>query len=207
MPRAFSHELLPAALGGCEAHPCLEKGRWRHREVQPPARGHWLKQGPYGHRFLAITPWHPQAGFSRPGRAPAPPPASLLCQRAAEERDGDLARPLVLPVGSARGRDGLWPASVSSSVKWGCVIAGPFWLWSLLWFRGEGRGGETGGGRSKGLNRRTHSRYSLSPRALSGRLRLGLAEQSVLAALAQAVSLTPPGQGEPQWLAPCCLSS
>lgn len=161
MPRAFSHELLPAALGGCEPHSRLEKGRWR----QPPARGHWLKQGPYGHRFLAITPWHPWAGCSRSGRAPAPPPPSLLCQRAAEERHGHLARPLVLPVGAACGRDDLWLASVSSSVKWGCVIAGPFRLWRLLWFRGEGRGRETGGGRSKGLNRCTHPRYPLSPQS------------------------------------------
>ena len=148
-------------------------------------------------QVLGHHTWHPGAGCSRPGRALH----HLRFVRGQLRRETDLARSLVLPAGTARDSDTSWPASVSSSVKWGCVIMGPFQLWRLLWFRGEGRGGETGGGRSKGLNRPIPITRS-PPRALSGRLRLGLAEQSVLAALAQAVSLTPPSQGEPWWPAP-----
>uniref|UniRef100_A0A1D5RKL9 DNA ligase n=1 Tax=Macaca mulatta TaxID=9544 RepID=A0A1D5RKL9_MACMU len=51
-----------------------------------------------------------------------------------------------------------------------------------------------------------HSEARFIARSLSGRLRLGLAGQSVLAALSQAVSLTPPGQGELLWPVTASLS-
>ena len=93
----------------------------------------WRGQVPDHHTLAPLG----QAAFQFQAQLwPCPTvPEPLQVLRGQLRREAETpARPLVLSAGDASGRGGYWPASVSSSVKWGCVISGHFRLWRLLWF-------------------------------------------------------------------------
>ena len=208
MWRVSVHRFLPAALPGrpCYPQPGLREGR--PKEDKPRARDPRLRARP-----VWGTPC-PSRSVSR--SAPARPPrASLLPQRArASEvsRRGPREALCSAPENtSGHGCYGL--ASVSLSVHWGCVTPQvPSSPEDCSGFEERvPRGFQRVPGDWRRQAQRVEGKTVLTsplalacslPRALSGRLRLGLAEQSVLAALAQAVSLTPPGQGEAPQLSP-----